>query len=95
MIFTSLRTESDDGYDAMSESMMALVAEQPGFFGVESACDSMGITLSCWQDLTSIMQWKVQAEQVEAQALGRQKWYGTFKTRHAVLTPWRCLLSLL
>ena len=77
MIFTSIRTESDDGYDAMSESMMALVAEQPGFFGVESACDSMGITLSCWQDLTSIMQWKVQAEQVEAQALAACR---TFQT---------------
>lgn len=27
----------------MSERMMALVAEQPGFLGVESARDSMGI----------------------------------------------------
>ena len=67
----------------MSERMMALVAEQPGFLGVESARDSMGITVSYWQDLTSIRQWKAQAEQVEAQALGRQKWYGTFKTRIA------------
>ena len=67
----------------MSERMMALVAEQPGFLGVESARDSMGITVSYWQDLTSIRQWKAQAEQVEAQALGHQKWYGTFKTRIA------------
>lgn len=43
---------------------MALVAEQPGFLGVESARDSMGITVSYWQDLTSIRQWKAQAEQV-------------------------------
>ncbi len=83
VIFTSLRTEGDDGYDAMSERMMALVAEQPGFLGVDSARDSVGITVSYWQDLESIKQWKAQAEHLEAQALGHQKWYSAFKTRIA------------
>jgi antibiotic biosynthesis monooxygenase (ABM) superfamily enzyme len=46
VIFTSLRTEGDDGYDAMSERMLELVARQPGYLGVESAREGVGITPS-------------------------------------------------
>lgn len=81
VIFTSLRTEGDDGYDAMSARMMDLVADQPGFLGAESARDGVGITVSYWRDLASIKQWKAQAEHLQAQALGHQKWYSAFKTR--------------
>jgi heme-degrading monooxygenase HmoA len=83
VIFTSLRTEGDDGYDAMSARMMDLVADQPGFLGAESARDGVGITVSYWRDLASIKQWKAQAEHLQAQALGHQKWYSAFKTRIA------------
>lgn len=83
VIFTSLRTEGDEGYDAMSERMLELVAKQPGFLGVESARDGVGITVSYWRDLASIRQWKAQTEHLQAQALGHQKWYSAFKTRIA------------
>ena len=83
VIFTSLRTDGDDGYGAMSERMLELVARQPGYLGVESAREGVGITVSYWRDLESIRQWKAQTEHLEAQALGHQKWYSTFKTRIA------------
>ena len=41
VIFTSIRTEGDGGYDHMSSSMMNLVKDQPGFLGVESVRKEM------------------------------------------------------
>lgn len=83
VIFTSLRTEGDNGYDAMSDRMVELAREQPGFLGFESARDGVGITVSYWSDLESIRNWKANAEHLEAQRLGHQKWYAAFKTRIA------------
>jgi heme-degrading monooxygenase HmoA len=83
VIFTSLRTEGDDGYSAMSDRMVALATQQPGFLGFESARDGVGITVSYWSDLESIRNWKANAEHLEAQRLGHQKWYAAFKTRIA------------
>jgi heme-degrading monooxygenase HmoA len=54
----------------MSERMHELVARQPGFLGVESAREGLGITVPYWRDLESIRQWKAQAEHLQAQALG-------------------------
>jgi heme-degrading monooxygenase HmoA len=54
VIFSSLRTESDRDDGAMAERMAALAAEQPGYLGVESARDGLGITVSYWRDLASI-----------------------------------------
>jgi heme-degrading monooxygenase HmoA len=83
VIFTSLRTAVDDGYGAMATRMLELAAIQPGFLGVESARDGVGLTVSYWTDLESIRNWKNNAEHQEAQRLGHQKWYAAFKTRIA------------
>ncbi len=83
VIFTSLRTAGDDGYGAMAERMVELAAQQPGFLGVESARDGLGITVSYWADLESIAAWKQNAEHLVAQQLGRERWYADFRTRIA------------
>ena len=83
VIFTSLRTPGDEGYDAMAGRMVALAARQPGFLGCESAREGVGITVSYWTDLDAIRHWKANAEHQEAQRLGHQKWYAAFKTRIA------------
>lgn len=83
VIFTSLRTAVDEGYGDMAEKMVALAAQQPGFLGMESARDGLGITVSYWQDLESIRAWKTHAEHQVAQQLGHEKWYAAFKTRIA------------
>ena len=83
VIFTSLRTAGDNGYDAMAERMLQLAAEQPGFLGVESAREGLGITVSYWSDLDAIKNWKNNLEHQEARALGRERWYRAFKVRIA------------
>ncbi len=81
VIFTSHRTDGDKGYGQMSEKMIELASKQQGFLGVESARDSVGITVSYWSDLESIKKWKVNIEHQEAQTLGLEKWYSSFKVR--------------
>jgi heme-degrading monooxygenase HmoA len=83
VVFTSLRTAADAGYERMAERMGALAAEQPGFLGVESArgTDGVGITVSYWESLEAIRAWREHAEHRVAQAFGRGKWYEWFQLR--------------
>ena len=83
VIFSSHRTESDDGYTDMAERMVKLAALQPGFLGMESARENLGITVSYWDSLEAISNWKKNAEHREAQRLGRQQWYSGFRVRIA------------
>ncbi|MBL7805576.1 MAG: antibiotic biosynthesis monooxygenase [Saprospiraceae bacterium] len=81
VIFTSIRTEVDKGYEEMANRMVELAALQPGFLGIESARDSLGISVSYWDSLENIRQWKLVAEHRLAQELGRADWYSAYKTR--------------
>ncbi|MDX1911835.1 MAG: antibiotic biosynthesis monooxygenase [Saprospiraceae bacterium] len=82
VIFTSLRTDAEhEAYSAMAERMVELAAQQPGYLGMESVRDGLGITVSYWESLEAIRNWKVNAEHRLAQQYGRDKWYSTFKTR--------------
>ena len=83
VIFTSLRTDDDAGYGAMAEAMMALAAEQPGYLGVESAREGVGITVSYWRDLESIAAWKAVLKHQAAQRAGRERWYTDYTTHIA------------
>ncbi len=83
VIFTNQRTEGDEGYGVMADRMVELAAEQPGFLGVESVRDGLGITVSYWESLEAIKRWKQNAEHQEAQRLGHEKWYASFKLRIA------------
>jgi len=81
VIFTSLRTAGDLGYGAMAEAMEQLAAAQPGFLGIESARDRLGITVSYWETLEAIAAWKENAQHLVAQQRGRDTWYEEFKVR--------------
>ena len=81
VIFTSTRTEGDNGYGEMSDRMVELAEQQSGFLGVESAREDVGITVSYWADLDSIKNWKANSEHLEAQKVGRRSWYDSFKVR--------------
>jgi heme-degrading monooxygenase HmoA len=81
VIFTSTRTGDNSGYDAMSDAMVSLAAQQPGFLGIESAHDSLGITVSYWDSLEAIAAWKQNSAHLVAQQRGRDLWYQAFKTR--------------
>ncbi len=81
VIFTSLRTEGDNGYGNMADAMVSLAEEQPGYLGIESARDGLGITVSYWATLEDIKNWKANAQHQLAQKLGKEMWYTEFKTR--------------
>jgi heme-degrading monooxygenase HmoA len=86
VIFTSLRTDGDNGYAVMSARMDELVARQPGFLGVESAREGLGITVSYWRDEESAAAWKQVAEHAIAQQRGRDAWYRDYHVRVATVT---------
>lgn len=83
VIFSSHRTEGDNGYDAMAGRMVELASQQPGFLGIESVRENLGITVSYWENLDAIRNWKQNAEHNEAQRLGHQQWYSGFRVRVA------------
>jgi heme-degrading monooxygenase HmoA len=83
VIFSSLQSEDLEGYAETAARMLELAAQQPGFLGVESAREGLGITVSYWSDLDSIRSWKGHAEHLQAQQNGRQRWYSDYKTRIA------------
>lgn len=81
VIFTSDRTEKDEGYADMAARMKELSQQQDGFLGMESAKENIGITVSYWKDLDSIKKWKMNAEHLIAQEKGRSVWYKKYKVR--------------
>jgi heme-degrading monooxygenase HmoA len=85
VIFTSIRTEGDNGYGKTAQRMVELALEMPGCLGAESAREEVGITVSYWQDLESIKNWKYQMEHVEARDKGREIWYSKYKLRIALV----------
>jgi heme-degrading monooxygenase HmoA len=85
VIFSSLRTPGDQGYEQMAARMVDLAAQQPGFLGVESARseDGFGITVSYWRSEEDIAAWRQHAEHRMAQEGGRTRWYEHFELRVA------------
>jgi heme-degrading monooxygenase HmoA len=85
VIFTSVRTEGDNGYAEMADRMVELARQQDGFLGVESARNEIGITVSYWRDLEAIKNWKENSEHVIAREKGREMWYKSFDVRIALV----------
>lgn len=83
VIFSSLRTEHDQGYAATAARMVELAAQQPGFLGVESARDGVGITVSYWESEEAIRAWHANAEHQMAQREGYRVFYQSFRLRVA------------
>jgi heme-degrading monooxygenase HmoA len=83
VIFTSIRTDDNNGYNEMAALMLELATRQEGYLGIESTRNEIGITVSYWKDLESIKQWKHNSEHLIAQKKGRKDWYKHYKTRIA------------
>lgn len=81
VIFTSERTDGDSQYAEMADEMEKLASVQPGFLGVESAREGVGITVSYWNSLEAIHQWKQNERHLVAQSKGISDWYLAYKTR--------------
>ena len=85
VVFSSQRTEGDNGYGAMGDRMVELASQQPGYLGVESVrgADGFGITVSYWQTEQAIVDWKANTEHLQAQRQGWGQWYSHFELRIA------------
>ena len=83
VIFTSRRRGDDEAYQQTALRMLELARQQDGFLHVNSvrSQDGVGITVSYWRDLAAIKNWQQQAEHLQAQQLGRDKWYSAYRVR--------------
>lgn len=83
VIFTSVLNDPADGYDAMATEMLKLAEGQSGFLGFESARNSIGISVSYWQDEASINAWRDNSAHRIAQNKGQTDWYRSYRIRVA------------
>lgn len=85
VVFSSQRTDGDNGYGQMAARMVELAARQPGFIGVESVRgdDGFGITVSYWKSAEAIAAWKADVEHLAAQEMGKRAWYEHYELRIA------------
>ncbi len=81
VIFTSTRTEGNNGYSEMAVQMESLAKQQPGYLGIESARGEVGITVSYWRSLEAIASWKANTDHLFAQQKGIKDWYSWYKVR--------------
>jgi heme-degrading monooxygenase HmoA len=87
VIFTSTRTEGDNGYAATAQRMEELAAEQPGYLGFEGARnpDGTGVSVSYWRSAGDARSWKQVAEHLVAQQHGMAEWYSAYTVRIATV----------
>ncbi len=81
VIFTSRRTDGDNGYGEAAKHILELAREQPGFLGFESARQEIGISVSYWESLDAIRAWRENAEHKHVQERGAKEWYSEFRVR--------------
>ena len=81
VIFSTVRTNVDNGYTKMAERMEYLAKQQEGFLGIETARNEVGITVSYWKSLDAILKWKNNAEHTIARKLGKELWYEKYQLR--------------
>ncbi len=81
VIFSTLRTDVDDGYLETAHRMEELAKEQEGYLGIESVREELGVTVSYWKSLEAITKWKNNAEHTIAREKGRKLWYKEYKLR--------------
>ena len=85
VIFSSVRTDGDNGYSEMAQKMATLAAAQPGYLGFESSREQVGITVSYWRDREAIVAWKKNLEHLAAQQSGKEHWYKSYRVRVALV----------
>ncbi|WHT86322.1 antibiotic biosynthesis monooxygenase family protein [Bacillus cereus] len=83
VIFTSNLSNDTADYSTVADKMEELAKQQPGFLDVESVRDhaGLGITISYWESLEAIENWKQNVLHKEAKKRGREQWYENFHLR--------------
>lgn len=80
VIFKADINEVDESYYKMASRMRELAVNKYGCVGFASATEGNNeISISYWEKEEQIIQWKQDYEHLEAQRLGREKWYKSYK----------------
>lgn len=86
VIFSAVGSGDTEGYEPTLQAMRDLAQVQPGFLGIESAgggAAALEVTVSYWASDADARAWKAVAEHGEAQRLGRERWYESYRVRVA------------
>jgi heme-degrading monooxygenase HmoA len=89
VIFTSTHTENVKGYNEIAQKMEILAKQQDGYLGMDIARNNtsaalsgaVGITVSYWQSLEAIKNWKQHSHHLQAQLKGKQDWYSWYNVK--------------
>lgn len=81
VIFSTILSNTTEGYLETANKMEELAKQQKGYLGIESARSEIGITVSYWQTLEDILAWKNNVEHTEVRNLGRERWYKKYQLR--------------
>ncbi len=89
VIFTSTHTEDTKGYAEMANKMETLAKQQKGYIGIDSARNDsstglsagVGITVSYWESMEAIKNWKANTEHLFAQQKGLEQWYNWYNVK--------------
>lgn len=81
VIFTSTLNKNTKGYSEMASKMEALAKTQKGYLGMESARNDVGITVSYWETLDAIKNWKQHTDHLLAQQYGQKQWYQWYRVK--------------
>lgn len=85
---SKLTPEAGADYQQMSEEMERLARASPGFIDVKAytAADGERLTLVWWQDAETLRGWATNVRHLQAQRMGRAKWYDYYKMEVAEVT---------
>ena len=80
VVFVSQKSPHTEGYASMLEEMLELGRQRPGFIRVDSVDNGgQGITVSWWQTLEDIDNWRRHPRHLEAKKRGRDQWYESYR----------------
>ena len=85
VVFTSVRTNIDEGYTEMNDSLWEDAQKLDGFIGSESLRneDGFGVTVLYFKDMETIHEWSKYQKHLRAKEMGKQKWYADYRVRIA------------
>ena len=82
-LFTSIRTNVNEGYEEMNNLLFNEIKNVEGSIGNVAFRDKdgFGVNVSYWKDLVSLKKWKKNQIHMKAQKLGKIKQYKEYKLR--------------
>ena len=83
VVFTSIRTDVEEGYEKMNELTFKELESIEGYLGYEAFRDEngFGVNVSYWKDMEALKNWRDNTLHQKAQELGKEKWYTNYILR--------------